>query len=206
MLMVTHPASSTKAMPAIEANDCSSRIWSPWFEHTVSNVSAGPGPYIEFAEAGRRQQPFLFHDYVALGNALQPREQLAPADVAIVAQHRDSRYAAAFDDYIALRRVRNAAHVTHVVIKTTAPAERGIAECLEETQEAALNGGRRAGPSERGYILHRRLADAPRIIAGAAGEPRIEAHRAPVDEFERLHVGINAAGDLAEGKCARDKI
>src|SRR4051812_23011646 len=98
--MVTHPASRTRAMPAIEANDCSSRIWIPSFEHTVSNVSTGQNAYFEFTKAARRLQ-LLFDDYVAFGHAFQSRDQLTPADAAIVAQHRDGRYAAAFDDHIA---------------------------------------------------------------------------------------------------------
>src|SRR3982751_5108425 len=110
MLMVTHPASNAKATPATNVNDCRTCIWSPWFEHTVSNVSAGQNAYAAFAKAALRVPLLLFDDYVAPGHAFQSREQLTPADVAIVAQHRDGRYAAAFDDHVALRRVRNASH------------------------------------------------------------------------------------------------
>src|SRR4051812_21607295 len=140
----------------------------------------------------------LFDDYVAFGNPLQSRQQFTPAHVAIVAQHRYRRYASALDDHIALRRVFDAAHVTHVVIEATAPSKSRITEGLEETQERALNRSRRTRAAKCGDVLHGRLADAARIIALTAYETCIEAHRFPAYKFHTFHVGVDAAGNLAE--------
>src|SRR3990172_1081326 len=142
--------------------------------------------------------PRSFHYYVAFGYSLQTFDQLPPADVTIVAQHGDRRYAAAFYDHIALRHILDAAHLAHAVFQPAAQAQRGIAKSLEETQKTALDRGGRSGSAQRGNILHRGLADAARVFARAARDARIKAHRLPVDEFKRLDLGVDAAGDVAE--------
>src|ERR1019366_8159644 len=110
----------------------------------------------------RMSIPCLFHNDIALSHTLQAFDQLAPANLAIVAQHGNRRYAAAFYDQIALRHILDAAHPAHAAFQLTAQAQRGIAKVLEETQETALNRGCRSCSTQSGNILHRGLADAAR--------------------------------------------
>src|SRR3989304_6979811 len=112
--------------------------------------------------------PRSFHNDVAFSYPLQTFDQLPPADVTIVAQHGDRRYAAAFYNHVALRHILDAAHPAHAVFQPAAQAHRGITKCLEETQETALDRGGRSGSPQRGKILHPGLTDAARVFARAA--------------------------------------
>src|SRR3990172_7693642 len=220
MLMVTQPCSSSAAASAtltascktlvtvrVERSAAKSKHERPIKLDTLAHFDSVPSA-LRSVRTGfcinlltvrlRISIPHSFHNHVAFCYSLQTFDQLPPADVTIVAQHGDRRYATALYDHIALRHILDAAHLAHAIFQPAAQAQRGIAKSLEETQETALDRGCRAGSAQRGNILHRGLTDAARIFARAARDACIEAHRLPVDEFERLDLGVDAAGDVAE--------
>src|SRR3972149_7675164 len=83
--------------------------------------------------------PYSFHNYVAFRHTLKAFDQLAPAHLAIVAQHVDRRDATAFYHHVALRRIFDAAHLTDTRFEFAAQAQGRVAESLEETQKTALD-------------------------------------------------------------------
>src|SRR5689334_4031534 len=112
---------------------------------------------------------------VLLRNSLQAIDELGPAHVTIVADDRNRRYAAAFDDDVTLRRFFDAIHFADAVLVAAGETELVVPELIEEAEHAALYRRGSACAAERGNILHGTLADLARVRSGAARNSRIEA-------------------------------
>ena len=78
--------------------------------------------------------------------------------------------------------------------------EFAVAEGVENPQQAALDRRHRPRAAERADVLHRALADAAAVVAGAADDARIEADRSPARELEATHIGIDESGDAAKAE------
>src|SRR5690348_5429766 len=132
---------------------------------------------------------------------MQSLNQGGPVDLGLVADHLQSRQAAAFDDSVAVVGRLQTTHLADRALQCAIEAYLLVAEGLEQFQHGTLQAGGNPAATDRSEVVHGALADPPAAAGEQAG---LECDRAPADQPQVVDGAVEPAGNAAEVEYAGD--